>query len=255
MHKICKIYAIRISFFNSVFIFLKKCYMETIKKILFWRYNVLIKQICTGSLNNFIYIIGCDITKEAVVIDPCAEINKIADIANANSLNIKYIFNTHYHADHTNGNAKLKKITGAKILIHKLEVKALMQLINIVKIGTQSFSLSPYPDIIIDKEESFKVGDITFDIIFTPGHTAGGLCFFTEGNLFTGDTLFVGDSGRTDLPGGNRIVMGESLRRLFSMYPDDTIIWPGHDYGSIPYSTIGRERQNNKNAKEYGFSR
>ncbi len=217
--------------------------------------KMLIKQILAGPLNNFIYLIGCDITKEAVVIDPCAEVNKIIDIANSYSLNIKYIFNTHHHADHTNGNAKLKRMSGAKLLIHKLEVKALRQLINLVKIGTHSFSLSPYPDIIVNKEESFKVGKITFDIIFTPGHSAGGLCFYTEGNLFTGDTLFVGDSGRTDLSGGNRVIMGESLRKLFSKYPDETIIWPGHNYGQTPTSTIGWERQNNKNAVEYGFNR
>ncbi len=215
---------------------------------------MIIKQIKLGNMNNFTYLIGCDITKEAVVIDPNSSVNKIVDIAKSYSFKIKYIFNTHYHADHTNGNARLKKLTGAKILIHKLEAKSLRQIINLIKIGTCHFSLSPCADIIIDKEIIFKVGNIVFDIIHTPGHTPGGICFYTKGNLFTGDTLFVGDSGRTDLAGGDRSSLGASLRKLMLKFPDETIVWPGHDYGQTPTSTIGWEKQNNINAKEYRFN-
>lgn len=212
---------------------------------------MIIKQIKLGNMNNFCYLIGCDVTKEAVVIDPSTEVDKIIDIAKSYSFKIKYIFNTHHHADHTNGNAKLKKLTNAKILIHKLEIKPLRQIISFIKLGTCNFSLSPDPDIIIDKETFFKVGNILFDIIHTPGHTPGGICFYTEGNLFTGDTLFVGDSGRTDLPGGDRPALGASLRKLMIRFPDETIVWPGHDYGQTTSSTIGWEKQNNINAEEY----
>ncbi len=215
---------------------------------------MIIKQVVVGSMKTFCYLIGCDSTKEAVVIDPGAEVTKITELAKSNNLIIKYIFNTHYHADHTNGNAKLKKMTHSKILIHNLDVNSLRKMISLIKIGTGNFSLSPYPDIIIEKEINFEVGKITFKIIHTPGHTPGGICFYAEGNLFTGDTLFVGDSGRTDLRGGNRKTLGASLRNLMSRFPDETIIWPGHDYGQTPNSTIGWEKQNNKNAKDYGFN-
>ena len=173
--------------------------------------------------------------------------------AKENNLIIEYIFNTHYHADHTCGNRKLKKLTNAKILIHKLEVKQLLQIINIIKVFTFNLELSPKPDIIIEKEQKFNVGNIIFKIIHTPGHTQGGLCFLAENNLFTGDTLFVGDSGRTDLKGGDRSTLGVSLRKIMFSLPEDTIVWPGHDYGITKTSTLGWERRNNINAKEYGY--
>jgi glyoxylase-like metal-dependent hydrolase (beta-lactamase superfamily II) len=107
-------------------------------------------------------------------------------------------------------------------------------------------------DILLNDERTLKLGDITFEIIHTPGHTPGGICLFAEGNLFTGDTLFVGDSGRTDLQGGHRPTLGKSIRRLMKL-PDDTIVWPGHDYGPTPSSTIAWEKRNNVNAREYGY--
>jgi glyoxylase-like metal-dependent hydrolase (beta-lactamase superfamily II) len=96
------------------------------------------------------------------------------------------------------------------------------------------------------------VGEITFEVIHTPGHTPGGICLYAEGNLFTGDTLFVGDSGRTDLAGGHRPTLGASIRRLMQL-PDDTAVWPGHDYGPTPTSTLHWEKRNNVNAVEYGY--
>ncbi len=110
----------------------------------------------------------------------------------------------------------------------------------------------PAADVLLKDDKTLQLGEITFDVIHTPGHTPGGICLHVQGNLFTGDTLFVGDSGRTDLPGGDRPTLGKSIRRLMQL-PDDTIIWPGHDYGPTPTSTIGWEKRNNVNAKEYGY--
>jgi len=216
---------------------------------------MIIKQIKVGNMQEFTYLIGCDITKIACVIDPGGETAKIYNMALENGLDIKYIFNTHYHADHTCGNKDLKKLTGAKILIHKNDSEKLIQFINIVKIGCMKFDLSPRADIIIDTEKYFDVGSIKFELFHTPGHSEGGMCFLSDGNLFTGDTLFVGDSGRTDLPGGNRKKLGESLRFLMNNLPDTTIVWPGHDFGIAFRSTLGWEMYNNKNAIEYGFTK
>lgn len=212
---------------------------------------MIIKQLKVGSMKTFCYLVGCEETGEAAVIDPGAEPDKIFKLSN--NLSIKYIFNTHFHPDHTNGNARLKKLTNAKILIHKNDVKGLRKIISFVKIGTLNFALSPYPDIIIDEETIIKVGKLQFETINTPGHSPGGICFYSDGKLFTGDTLFVGRCGRTDLPGGDRGTLGASLRKLISKYPDNTIIMPGHDYGPTPTSTIGWEKRNNINAEEYGF--
>ena len=110
----------------------------------------------------------------------------------------------------------------------------------------------PGADILLTDGKILQLGDITFDVIHTPGHTRGGICLHVQGNLFTGDTLFVGDSGRTDLAGGDRSSLGKSIRRLMEL-PEETVVWPGHDYGPTSTSTLGWEKRNNVNAIEYGY--
>ncbi len=196
---------------------------------------MFIKQIQVSMFDVFCYIVGCEKTKEAAVIDPGGNVDRILDEAKKAGLNIKYIFNTHNHSDHTGGNSQLKKQTGARVVMHKLDA-----------------GRSKDVDIRVDDDTSLQVGETAFKVIHTPGHTQGGICFYAEGNLFTGDTLFVGDSGRTDLPGGHRPTLGASIRRLME-FPDDTIVWPGHNYGPTPSSTLHWEKRNNVNAKEYGY--
>lgn len=196
---------------------------------------MIIHQLCIGSLDNFTYLIGCVVTKDALVIDPAGDPNPVLNTAEEEGLTIKTILNTHGHSDHTAGNARLKQETGARILIHKGDADRV-----------------PGADAVLDKETSLQIGAIRFDLIHTPGHTPGGICLYAQGSLFTGDTLFVGDSGRTDLAGGDRAALGASIRKLMR-YPDDTVIFPGHDYGATPTSTIGWEKRHNVNAREYGF--
>ena len=204
-------------------------------------------------MGNFCYLLGCEITKQAAVIDPGNDAQKLLDLASEMGLKIEFIFNTHHHIDHTSGNGLVKNSTGAKLLIHKKEVNALNRFFNISKIGLKNYTTSPKPDIIIDGQKSIMLGQLTIEITHTPGHTPGGICFYHQGNLFTGDTLFVGDSGRTDLPGGNRKHLGASLRTLMQKYNDETIVWPGHNYGPTVTSTLGWEKRHNVNAGEYGF--
>ncbi|MBT8368395.1 MAG: MBL fold metallo-hydrolase [Deltaproteobacteria bacterium] len=196
---------------------------------------MIIKQIEIGYMENFCYIVACEDTRQALVIDPGSDVERILSIVEKENLEIVNIVNTHTHGDHTAGNAKLKTLTGAKIIIHALDADGY-----------------PDADILIIDEETFQLGEITFDVIHTPGHTPGGICLYAQGNLFTGDTLFVGDSGRTDLRGGDRPTLGKSIRRLMKL-PDDTIIWPGHNYGPTTSSTIHWEKRNNVNAREYGY--
>ncbi|MBW2431390.1 MAG: MBL fold metallo-hydrolase [Deltaproteobacteria bacterium] len=196
---------------------------------------MIIKQLEVGYMDNFCYIVGCEATRKALVIDPGSDVERILSVAEKENLEIVNIVNTHTHGDHTAGNAKLKTLTGAKIILHALDADGY-----------------PEADILITDEETFQLGEITFDVIHTPGHTPGGICLYAQGNLFTGDTLFVGDSGRTDLRGGDRPTLGKSIRRLMKL-PDDAIIWPGHNYGPTPSSTIHWEKRNNVNAREYGY--
>ena len=196
---------------------------------------MIIRQIPMGYMDNFSYLVACEQTRDAWVIDPAPEVQRILAEAEKASVHIKAIINTHGHGDHTAGDAELKRLTGAPVIIHSLDKDRYSQ-----------------ADIFLTDENTLQLGEITFEVIHTPGHTPGGICLYAQGNLFTGDTLFVGDSGRTDLPGGHRPTLGASIRRLMEL-PDDTIVWPGHDYGPTPSSTIGWEKRNNVNAVEYGY--
>ena len=181
----------------------------------------------------FCYIAGCEKTKEAMVIDPGGEVDRIISEIEQLGLTVTYIVNTHQHGDHTAGNAELKERTGAQLV-------------------TSAMEASPLTDIALDKEtKTFQMGEIAFDVFHTPGHSPGGICLHAEGHLFTGDTLFVGDSGRTDM-GGDRPALGASIRSLMVL-PEDTIVWPGHNYGPMVSSTLGWEKRNNVNAREYGY--
>ena len=196
---------------------------------------MIIKQLEVGMMDNFCYVVGCETTRKAMAIDPGSEVDLIMSEAQKADLVIEMIVNTHTHGDHTAGNDRLKSLTGAPVILHEREASGYAN-----------------GDVYLSHEKELRLGEITFEIIETPGHTPGGICLYAEGNLFTGDTLFVGDSGRTDLPGGDRPTLGASIRRLMQL-PDDTVVWPGHDYGPTPSSTIGWEKRNNVNAREYGY--
>lgn len=198
--------------------------------------TMIIRSIRTGELDNFTYIIGCEKTRAALVIDPCEEVDLISDLAESESLDIRLIFNTHEHGDHTGGNTELAGRTGAEIIRHKLAI------------GDDD-----KVDIGVEDKDSIHVGEIDFKVIHTPGHTPGCACLYAVGQLFTGDTLFVGDSGRTDLAGGHRPTLGASIREKLMILPDETVVWPGHDLGPTRCSTLGWEKRNNCNAKEYGY--
>jgi glyoxylase-like metal-dependent hydrolase (beta-lactamase superfamily II) len=196
---------------------------------------MIIRQLAIGYMDNLSYLIGCENTRQALVIDPGPDADRFVAEAEKENLEIVTIVNTHGHGDHTAGNAALKERTGAPIIIHELD-------------GDRY----PKADVFLSDEKTLQLGDISFDVIHTPGHTRGGICLHARGNLFTGDTLFVGDSGRTDLAGGDRPTLAKSIRRLMEL-PDETVVWPGHDYGPTPSSTLGWEKRNNVNAIEYGY--
>ncbi len=197
---------------------------------------MIIEQIEIGTMDNFSYLVGCETTRKAMVIDPGGDVALIVKAAEEKELDIELIVNTHGHGDHTAGNASLKAKTGAPVLIHHLDADRYRAADRILS----------------GDDTRLQLGELVIDIIHTPGHTPGGICLYAQGHLFTGDTLFVGDSGRTDLAGGHRPTLGASIRRLMAL-PDETVVWPGHDYGPTPSSTIGWEKRNNVNAKEYGY--
>jgi hydroxyacylglutathione hydrolase len=141
-------------------------------------------------------------------------------------LNLKYIFSTHGHSDHTAGNAELQSAFGGQVVVHRLS-----------KVDTQ---------VKVDDNDVLHVGSVELRVIFTPGHTQDGICLLVnDKRLLTGDTLFVGECGRTDLPGGNPRQMYTSLFEKLIKLDDAVEVYPGHDYGDKPHSTIGEEKRTN----------
>jgi len=197
---------------------------------------MIVRQMVTGPWDVCTYLVGCEETGRAMVIDPGGEPEAILAQARTDGLAIELIVNTHGHADHTAANAAIQAATGAAILIHRLDGQG-----------------APGAGTLVDGGERLHLGRLSVEILHTPGHSPGSICLLAEGQLFTGDTLFVKDSGRTDLPGGDRATLGASLRRLMRDLPEETMVWPGHDYGPMPSSTLGWEKRNNLNAREYGY--
>jgi len=176
--------------------------------------------------DNFSYLLADEVTKEAVVVDSSYNAGEIIKIIKTQNLQLKYVISTHGHSDHTAGNSKLHFLFGAKIAAH-----------NQSKIPC---------DIQMADGDVLEVGKIHIRVIHTPGHTPDSICLLVDDQkLFTGDTLFVSECGRTDLLGGNAKDLYNSLFNKILKLHDTVEVYPGHDYGSRASSTIGLERETN----------
>ncbi len=202
---------------------------------------MFVKQVQVGQLAVFAYIVGCKITKEALIIDPAAEGERLFMEATNKGYNIKYIVNTHSHIDHIMGNKFMKNLTNAKIIIHEKES------FNLINQSPQMISMfkaepSPPADITVKDGDDIKIGETSLKVIHTPGHSPGSISLYHNGIVFTGDTLFVGGVGRTDLDGSSWQELVSSIHNKLFILPDETIVAPGHNYGDSAKSTIGREK-------------
>ena len=198
---------------------------------------MLVEQIHVGHMDNFCYLVACPETKKAAIIDPGADKDRILAYINEHALTVEFILTTHFHFDHTDAAPSLRQETGARLAMHEADIPYYQQEV----------------DVVVHDGDTIQVGDtVRLQVLHTPGHTPGGVCYYGDGKLFTGDTLFVGDSGRTDLPYGHRPTLGASIRKLMQL-PENTVIMPGHDYGQKPISTLAQEKRHNINAKEYRF--
>jgi glyoxylase-like metal-dependent hydrolase (beta-lactamase superfamily II) len=205
---------------------------------------MFLKQMQVSQMAVFAYLVGDEETGEALVIDPAADTARIATLAADNGLTIKYIVNTHGHVDHISGNRDMKESTNAKIVVHEADADMLVSTpaLYLRMFGAKA---SPPADITVREGDTIAAGRVAFQVIATPGHSPGSMCLYGEGLVFTGDTLFVGAVGRTDLPGGSWNTMARSLREKLAILPDDTKVLPGHNYGPAPTSTIGYEKRYN----------
>lgn len=187
------------------------------------------------------YILGCEDTGEAAVIDPGDEADRILIKLSEARLKVKYLINTHGHFDHVAANKRMKEITDADLLIHPEDAPMLAELNKAASSFGLSAENSPDADRHINDGDEISFGSITLKVIHTPGHSRGGICLYTPGYLFVGDTLFAGSIGRTDLPGGSYDTLIASIKEKLLVFDDNTIVYPGHG----PETTIGREKKIN----------
>ena len=182
-------------------------------------------QIPVGQMANYCYIIADEETDEAAVIDPSWDLDEVFSALKKNGWTAKYVINTHSHFDHVLGNEQIAKVTGAKIIQHAAS--------HLDK------------DIAISEGDVIKVGSIEIKVVHTPGHSKDSVCLITDDIVFTGDTLFVGNCGRVDLPGSDPREMYHSLFEKVAHLDEKLVVYPGHNYGASPTSTIGREKKLN----------
>ncbi|MGD9082421.1 MAG: MBL fold metallo-hydrolase [Desulfobacterales bacterium] len=202
---------------------------------------MIIKELVVGPLMANCFIFGCEETKEAVVIDPGGDADRILFSLADPGLKVKYIINTHGHFDHVSANGKIKDATGADILIHPLDAPMLGMLSSNAAVFGISVENSPPCDQTIEEGDTVSFGKITLNVIHTPGHTPGGISLYTDKIVFVGDTLFAGSIGRTDFPGGDFNTLISSIKtKLFKM-DDDMRVLSGHG----PETSIGSEKRFN----------
>ncbi|MCP4674409.1 MAG: MBL fold metallo-hydrolase [Deltaproteobacteria bacterium] len=208
-----------------------------------------VKQIRVGNMEVFCYLVGDEATKTCALVDPAFETDRILEEVKSEGYTVTHVINTHGHFDHTSGNAAIIAATQAKLLIHKQDAPQLKKLISRAMMMMMGGKRSPEADVLLEEEDVIEIGETTLTVIHTPGHTNGGICLYAPGHVFTGDTLFVGFVGRTDLPGGSGRTLGKSIREKLFALPEDTVVWPGHDYGEKPSSTVEYEKKNNNEVR------
>jgi len=206
---------------------------------------MILEQWKVGFMEVFCYLVGCAETGECLVIDPAGDEDRVVNRISERGLHLGTIVNTHGHPDHTCGNARVKELTGARIVMHPLDDRMFNSPEGRQMARQWGFADSPPADEHVEDGDVIRVGNVSLEVIHTPGHSPGGICLLVEGNLFTGDTLFVGGIGRTDLPGASVDQFMDSIRKRLLTLPGKTVVWPGHDYGMRPSSTIDEERRSN----------
>jgi hydroxyacylglutathione hydrolase len=185
-----------------------------------------------GLLSNFNELIGRKNGQECAVVDPAFEVDRLLREAAARKWRIRAVLVTHTHHDHVDGVEEMVRATSATVYVGAGEAEALKR-------------AAPSAQVVaLTGGETIEVDGIRIEAVPTPGHTVAGTSYLVEGNVFTGDTLFVGGCGRTDFPGGDAPTLWRSLQRLASL-PEETRVYPGHDYGQTPTSTIGWEKTTN----------
>lgn len=184
-----------------------------------------VHQLEVGGMQNFTYVLEDEQTGEAVILDPSWDLDLVLEIVEKNALKVKYVINTHHHFDHTIGNEAIVKKTNSKIIQHKASTLK--------------------HDMTVLDGDKISFGNSELTVFHTPGHSEDSVCLVGDGKIFSGDTLFVGNCGRVDLPGGSARKLYHSLFDVIHKMDDNLVLYPGHNYGNSLTSTIGKEKKTN----------
>lgn len=201
--------------------------------------DLYLKQLELGPMQNFVYVIGDAVTRDCVVVDPAWEIDAILEAIDADDLALRGALVTHTHQDHVGGHLWGFDIPGVEELLAKRPARVY------VHAAEGEFLKGLGSDLVkVSGGDTLEVGRLSLTFLHTPGHTPGSQCFLVAGRLVSGDTLFIRSCGRTDLPGSDPGEMYYSLTQRLAALPDDTVVYPGHDYGGAS-TTIGDEKRHN----------
>jgi hydroxyacylglutathione hydrolase len=205
---------------------------------------MIVKMLVVGPLASNCYIVGSSSSKQGMIIDPGAEAGTILRTVQQMGLSISLIVVTHAHIDHIDALRAVKERTNAQFAIHEAEKELLSTappMGVLASLGLTAFKPYPQPDKLLKDGDRIDVGDLHFEVLYTPGHSPGGICLLGHGVVFSGDTLFNFGIGRTDFPGGSYERLMTSIHEKLMVLPDETIVYPGHG----PATTIGDERRGN----------
>ncbi len=199
---------------------------------------MILRHLIVGALQVNCYILGSRNGGGGVVIDPGGDTEAIADVLDEEGITVRYILLTHGHVDHVGGVWDLERRRGGEVLMHKGD----LPLLEGIEAQAMAFGLppsgQPHIDRYIEEGDTIEIDDIRIDVLHTPGHSPGGVCYRVIDNVFVGDTLFSGSVGRTDLPGGSFNELVGSVRGKLFPLGNETRVYPGHG----PFTTIGEER-------------
>ncbi len=202
---------------------------------------MILKVLVVGPIQSNCYILARERTRQAAVIDPGGDVDKILMALAKDRLSCVYIINTHGHFDHAAENKRLKEVTGAQLVIHRADAPMIIHQARSSGMWGMQVDNSPPPDRYVEEGEEIAFGDISLKVLHTPGHSEGGISLVTDKMAFVGDTLFAGSIGRTDFPGGDYEGLLRNVREKIFSLGDEVVIYPGHG----PKTTVGRERRTN----------
>ena len=206
--------------------------------------RIYLRQAQVGPMANFVYLIGDPKTRTAAAVDPAWEVDQLIELAEQDGYRIEHILITHYHADHLGGELFGLKIQGTAALLKRIKAKVYLHKEE-AEGARQIAGLSDSDIVKMDAGDTLRLGEREIKFIHTPGHTPGSQCFLVDGNLVSGDTLFVNSCGRVDLPGSDPEQMYYSLNRTLRNLDDATVVYPGHAYAPEASTTIGVQKRTN----------